>query len=46
MKKKICIFIIMVVFTFVGLKTINASTLTKTDYLIIMLFNYLLMVKK
>ena len=33
MKKKICIFIIMVVFTFVGLKTINASTLTKTDYL-------------
>lgn len=33
MKKKICFFILLVVFTFLGLKTINASTLTKTDYL-------------
>lgn len=31
MKKKICIFIIIVVFTFVGLKTINASTLADMD---------------
>ena len=33
MKKKICIFILLVVFAFVGLKTINASTLSKNDYL-------------